>query len=111
MIANIRDIHGFFGGLHELLDQDSGTIVLESGNFPLMLTNNVVKMFNHELIIISRIHHIKLCNSMASEQRVLLYGSKGGSFRCVIVNASNLACPSFAFDQLRNDISARLTLS
>ena len=97
VIANIRDIHGFFGGLHELLDQDSGMIVLESGNFPLMLTNNVVEMFNHEhyhyfsyssLSKLCKQHGLRITDFCCT-------GSKGGSFRCVIVNASNLACPSF----------------
>ena len=78
VIANIRDIHGFFGGLHELLDQDSGMIVLESGNLPLMLTNNVVEMFNHE-----HYHYFsysslsKLCKQHGLQCRLLLYWFQG----------------------------------
>lgn len=91
VIANIRDLHGFFGGMSKLLDEDNGLIVLESGNLPSMLDNNVVEMFNHEhyhyfsyssLSYILKIYSLKIISFETID-------SKGGSFRCKIVHDCN----------------------
>lgn len=95
VIANIRHIHSFFSGLSRLLNQDTGLAVLESGNLPLMLNNNVVEMFNHEHYhYFSYSSLCKLCEEHGL--RIIDFNatpSKGGSFRCVIVHASN---PTFS---------------